>query len=48
VRQQRRGYNCWLDAVCHPFDGPTAYEPLTNGTYLDARGGWHDAADLLK
>ena len=22
--------------------------PLTNGTYLDARGGWHDAADLLK
>ena len=24
------------------------YGPLTNGTYLDARGGWHDAADLLK
>jgi hypothetical protein len=21
---------------------------LTNGTYLDVRGGWHDAADLLK
>ena len=48
MRQQRCGYNPWLDAVCHPFDGRTAYGPLTNGTWLDARGGWHDAADLLK
>jgi hypothetical protein len=48
MRQQRCGYNPWLDADCHPFDGRTAYGPLTNGTYLDARGGWHDAADLLK
>lgn len=48
MREQRCGYNPWLDAVCHPFDGKTAYGPLTNDTYLDARGGWHDAADLLK
>ena len=48
MREQRCGYNPWLDAVCHPFDGRTAYGPLTNGTYLDARGGWHDAADQLK
>ena len=48
MRQQRCGYNPWLDAVCHPFDGRTAYGSLTNGSYLDARGGWHDAADLLK
>src|SRR5207237_5590822 len=48
MRQQRCGYNPWLDAVCHPLDGRTAYGPLTNGTYLDSRGGWHDAADLLK
>ena len=48
MRQQRCGYNPWLDAVCHPFDGRTAYGPLTNGSFLDARGGWHDAADLLK
>jgi hypothetical protein len=48
MRQQRCGYNPWLDAVCHPFDGRTAFGPLTNGSYLDARGGWHDAADLLK
>lgn len=48
MRQQRCGYNPWLEAVCHPYDGRTAFGPLTNGTYLDARGGWHDAADLLK
>jgi endoglucanase len=48
MRQQRCGSNAWLDAVCHPFDGRTAYGPLTNGTYVDARGGWHDAADQLK
>jgi peptidoglycan/xylan/chitin deacetylase (PgdA/CDA1 family) len=48
MREQRCGYNPWLDAYCHQLDGRTAYGPLTNGTYLDARGGWHDAADLLK
>jgi hypothetical protein len=48
MRQQRCGYNPWLDAICHPFDGRTAFGPMTNGTYLDVRGGWHDAADLLK
>ena len=48
MRQQRCGYNPWLDAECHQFDGRTAFGPLTNGTHLDARGGWHDAADLLK
>lgn len=48
MRQQRCGYNPWLDAVCHSFDGRTAYGPLPPGTYVDARGGWHDAGDLLK
>jgi endoglucanase len=48
MRQQRCGYNPWLDAVCHSFDGRTAYGPLAAGTYLDATGGWHDAGDLLK
>src|SRR5260370_28194632 len=48
MREQRCGYNPWLDAVCHSFDGRTAYGPLPAGTYLDARGGWHDAGDLLK
>lgn len=48
MREQRCGYNPWLDAVCHSLDGRTAYGPLPAGTYLDARGGWHDAGDLLK
>jgi len=48
MREQRCGYNPWVDAVCHSFDGRTAYGPRPAGTYLDARGGWHDAGDLLK
>jgi hypothetical protein len=48
MRHQRCGYNPWLDEVCHPFDGRTAYGPLPDGSYVDARGGWHDAGDQLK
>ncbi|HQR68076.1 MAG TPA: glycoside hydrolase family 9 protein, partial [Thermoanaerobaculia bacterium] len=48
LRQQRCGYNPFLDAVCHPYDGRTAYGPPPAGTYVDARGGWHDAGDQLK
>jgi endoglucanase len=48
MRQQRCGYNPFLDAICHPFDGRTAYGPFSAGTYLDVRGGWHDAGDQLK
>jgi endoglucanase len=48
MRQQRCGFNPWLNTNCHQADGRTVYGPLTNGTLLDARGGWHDAGDLLK
>lgn len=48
MRQQRCGYNPWLDAVCHPFDGRTVDGPKPAGTYLNAAGGWHDAGDQLK
>lgn len=48
MRQQRCGYNPWLDAVCHPFDGRTAFGPVPDGTYLPCSGGWHDAGDQLK
>ena len=48
MRQQRCGYNPWLGTNCHQLDGRTAYGPLTNGTQIDERGGWHDAGDLLK
>jgi endoglucanase len=48
MRQQRCGFNPWLNVCCHQLDGRTAYGPLSAGTAIDARGGWHDAADLLK
>ena len=48
MRQQRCGFNPWLNAHCHQLDGRTAYGPLPAGTAIDVRGGWHDAADLLK
>jgi len=48
MRQQRCGYNPWLRVKCHQLDGRTAFGPLPAGTEIDARGGWHDAADLLK
>jgi len=48
MRQQRCGFNPWLNTNCHQHDGRTAFGPLTNGSPLDARGGWHDAGDLLK
>lgn len=48
MREQRCGYNPWLGTNCHQADGRTVFGPQTNGTPLDARGGWHDAGDLLK
>ena len=48
LRQQRCGFNPFLKRACHQLDGRTAYGPMPDGTSIDARGGWHDAADLLK
>ena len=48
LRQQRCGWNPYLGAACHTSDGATAYGPLPAGTWIDARGGWHDAGDQLK
>ncbi len=48
LRQQRCGYNPFLDEVCHRMDGRTAYGPMPDSTYIDVSGGWHDAADYLK
>ncbi len=48
MRQQRCGYNPFVSAACHTFDGRTAYGPLPAGTTIDASGGWHDAGDQLK
>ena len=48
MRQQRCGYNPYLDAVCHRFDGRTAEGPRPAGSFMPAHGGWHDAGDTLK
>ena len=48
MRQQRCGYNPFLDVVCHRHDGRSFYGPMPDSTYLDVSGGWHDAGDQLK
>lgn len=48
MRQQRCGYNPYLDMVCHQRDGRTFYAPIPDGSFIDAGGGWHDAGDQLK
>ncbi|MBX7173263.1 MAG: glycoside hydrolase family 9 protein [Pyrinomonadaceae bacterium] len=48
MRQQRCGYNPFLDMVCHQRDGRTFYAPIPDGSFIDASGGWHDAGDQLK
>ncbi len=48
MREQRCGYNPFLDEVCHRKDGRSAYGPMPESTYADVSGGWHDAADQLR
>lgn len=48
ISQQRCGYNPFLDTLCHQHDGRTMYGPMPDSTYIDVRGGWHDAGDYLR
>lgn len=48
MQSQRCGYNPFIDRVCHPYDGRSFYGSLPDSSYVDARGGWHDAGDQLK
>lgn len=48
MRQQRCGYNPFLNISCHLQDGKAFYAPFPDGTFVDAVGGWHDAGDQLK
>ncbi|MEN7549512.1 glycoside hydrolase family 9 protein [Rapidithrix thailandica] len=48
MRQQRCGYNPFLQDSCHTRDGYTLYAPVADGTPIDVTGGWHDASDYLQ
>ena len=48
MQTQRCGYNPFLDRICHAYDGRSFYGPMPDSSYVDARGGWHDAGDQLK
>ncbi|MDR1557162.1 MAG: glycoside hydrolase family 9 protein [Tannerellaceae bacterium] len=48
MRQQRCGFNPYLDTVCHQHDGFIVDHPARTGEKIDVRGGWHDASDYLQ
>ncbi|MBO0952675.1 glycoside hydrolase family 9 protein [Fibrella forsythiae] len=48
MRQQRSGFNPYLNDSCHTHDGYTMYGPMPDSTHIDASGGWHDASDYLQ
>ena len=51
LRQQRCGYNPFLDMVCHRRDGRSMYAEafgVPDSAFVDVSGGWHDAGDQLK
>lgn len=48
MRQQRCGFNPFLNDSCHVYDGYTRYGPMPDSSYSNAIGGWHDASDYLK
>ncbi|MBE7178765.1 MAG: glycoside hydrolase family 9 protein, partial [Mucilaginibacter polytrichastri] len=48
LRQQRSGFNPYLNDSCHTHDGFTLYGPMPDGTKIDVSGGWHDASDYLQ
>jgi endoglucanase len=48
MRQQRCGDNPFLDDSCHTRDGYIIYHDSLQNTFVDVRGGWHDASDYLQ
>jgi peptidoglycan/xylan/chitin deacetylase (PgdA/CDA1 family) len=48
MRQQRCGYNPFLDDSCHTQDGYVIYRQGFDSTFIDVVGGWHDASDYLQ
>lgn len=51
MRQQRTGFNPFLNDSCHTHDGYVLYGEkagIPDSTYIDVVGGWHDASDYLQ
>jgi hypothetical protein len=48
MRQQRSGFNPFLNDSCHTKDGYIIYGPVPEKTHIDVSGGWHDATDYLQ
>jgi len=48
MRQQRCGFNPYLNATCHQHDGIIVDHPTRSGEQIDVTGGWHDASDYLQ
>jgi peptidoglycan/xylan/chitin deacetylase (PgdA/CDA1 family) len=48
MRQQRCGYNPYLEDSCHTHDGFIVDHPSKTGQVIDVTGGWHDASDYLQ
>ncbi len=48
MRQQRCGFNPWLNDSCHVHDGYVIYSGKDDSIHIDVTGGWHDAADYLQ
>jgi len=48
MRQQRCGFNPFLNDSCHTNDGYVVYGKPDDSAHIDVTGGWHDAADYLQ
>lgn len=48
MRQQRCGFNPFLEDSCHTKDGFIVYGGERDSTYINVMGGWHDATDYLQ
>lgn len=48
LRQQRCGFNPFLNDSCHVHDGIIVDHPTRSGEQIDVTGGWHDASDYLQ
>ena len=48
LRQQRCGFNPFLNDSCHTADGIVVDHPSKSGKWMDVVGGWHDASDYLQ